>query len=104
LNCNALPYLPDAAQVAFVIVPLLPLRVGDGRPRPLIKPVYAATNPDGAAIAGSDDAIASATWNGGLEQLWAKNLPTAGNLTPIATSSTTPQDSTPQPPNLLTYL
>ena len=41
LNCSALPYLPAVAQVAFVIVPVVavPRRVGDRRPRPLIKPI-----------------------------------------------------------------
>ena len=50
LNCNALPYLPDVAQVAFVIVPLLPFPDASVTvvPDPSSNP-YAATSPDGPA-------------------------------------------------------
>ena len=50
LNCNALPYLPDAAHVAFAIVPLLPFPDASVTvdPDPSSNP-YAATNPDDAA-------------------------------------------------------
>src|SRR5450755_1250797 len=82
LNRNAPPYLPDAqaeerrrhlpdvTQVALLIVPLLPFPDASATvdPDPSSNP-YAATRPDGAAIAGFDGAIASAVrWNGGLEQ------------------------------------
>ena len=50
LNCSALPYLPAVAQVAFVIVPLLPFPDASVTvvPDPSSNP-YAATSPDGAA-------------------------------------------------------
>ena len=50
LNDNAPPYLPDAVQVAFEIVPLLPFP--DESPTVVPDPSsneYAATNPDDAA-------------------------------------------------------
>ena len=50
LNCSALPYLPVVAQVAFAIVPVLPLPDASVTvvPDPSSNP-YAATKPDGAA-------------------------------------------------------
>ena len=50
LNCSALPYLPVAAQVAPVIVPVLPFPDASATvvPEPSSKP-YAATRPVGAA-------------------------------------------------------
>ena len=53
LNCNALPNLPAAAQVAFAIVPVLPFPDPSvtAAPDPSSNP-NAATKPDGPVGAG----------------------------------------------------
>src|SRR5690348_3448320 len=58
LNCSALPYLPVAAQAAFVIVPVFPLPDASVTvvPDPSSNP-YAATSPVVAAIEAGADAI-----------------------------------------------
>ena len=81
LNCNAPPYLPDVDHVAFVTEPLFPFPDASVTVEPdPSSNAYAATIPDGSAeVVAADDGCgaASAAWNGGLEQLFAKNLPTA---------------------------
>jgi len=50
LNCSALPYLPVAAQAAFVIVPVFPLPDASATVVPYPSSnAYAATSPLGAA-------------------------------------------------------